>query len=65
MLYDVSKAVTNLDASFNKRDPIGNLSAWAWSTQVFQADFYETQIQWYRMSVEMGASGLELALELE
>jgi beta-mannosidase len=32
----------------NKVDPIANFSAWCWSTQVFQADFYGSEIQFYR-----------------
>lgn len=35
----------------NKTDAIGNFSAWIWSTQVFQADFYKSQIQFYRVGV--------------
>ncbi|KAK0727707.1 glycoside hydrolase family 2 protein [Lasiosphaeria miniovina] len=33
----------------NKTDAVGNFSAWSWSTQVFQADFYRSQIQFYRV----------------
>ncbi|OIW30141.1 glycoside hydrolase family 2 protein [Coniochaeta ligniaria NRRL 30616] len=32
----------------NISDPAANLSAWALATQIFQADFYKTQIQLYR-----------------
>jgi beta-mannosidase len=32
----------------NKTDPLANLSAWTLATQIFQADFYRTQIQFYR-----------------
>jgi len=32
----------------NLSDPAANLSAWALATQIFQADFYKTQIQLYR-----------------
>jgi beta-mannosidase len=32
----------------NKRDPIGNFSAWCHVTQIFQADYYGSQIQFYR-----------------
>ncbi|KAK3403387.1 glycoside hydrolase family 2 protein [Sordaria brevicollis] len=35
----------------NKTDTIGNFSAWVWTTQVFQADFYKSQIQFYRVGV--------------
>ncbi|KAK8062429.1 beta-mannosidase [Apiospora hydei] len=31
-----------------KSDPIANFSAWCWTTQVFQADYYGAQIQFYR-----------------
>ncbi|KAK8079031.1 hypothetical protein PG994_002838 [Apiospora phragmitis] len=31
-----------------KTDPIANFSAWCWTTQVFQADYYGAQIQFYR-----------------
>ena len=31
-----------------KNDPVGNFSAWCHATQVFQADFYHTKIQYYR-----------------
>ncbi|KAJ6788821.1 hypothetical protein PWT90_02824 [Aphanocladium album] len=32
----------------NKTDPIANFSAWCHATQLFQADFYQNQIQFYR-----------------
>ncbi|OCK75304.1 glycoside hydrolase family 2 protein [Lepidopterella palustris CBS 459.81] len=32
----------------NKRDSIANFSAWCHTTQIFQADFYSSQIQYYR-----------------
>ncbi|KAI8959331.1 glycoside hydrolase family 2 protein [Daldinia sp. FL1419] len=32
-----------------KSDPIANFSAWCHSTQVFQADFYKSQIEFYRI----------------
>lgn len=31
-----------------KNDPIANFSAWCWTTQVFQAEYYGSQIQFYR-----------------
>ncbi|KAK8029919.1 hypothetical protein PG993_011210 [Apiospora rasikravindrae] len=31
-----------------KTDSIANFSAWCWTTQVFQADYYGSQIQFYR-----------------
>ncbi|KAK6858452.1 glycoside hydrolase family 2 protein [Apiospora arundinis] len=32
----------------DKTDSIANFSAWCWTTQVFQADYYGAQIQFYR-----------------
>lgn len=32
----------------DKTDPVANFSAWCWTTQVFQADYYGAQIQFYR-----------------
>lgn len=32
----------------DKTDPIANFSAWCHTTQIFQADFYSSQIQYYR-----------------
>ena len=32
----------------NKTDPIANFTAWCYTTQIFQADFYKSQIQYYR-----------------
>ncbi|KAK3328181.1 glycoside hydrolase family 2 protein [Cercophora scortea] len=32
----------------NKTDPIANFSSWILATQIFQADFYKSQIQLYR-----------------
>jgi beta-mannosidase len=32
----------------NKTDPITNFSAWCHATQIFQADLYVSQIQFYR-----------------
>jgi beta-mannosidase len=32
----------------NKTSPIGNFSAWCHVTQIFQADFYKSQIMYYR-----------------
>ncbi|EGX93267.1 beta-mannosidase mndA [Cordyceps militaris CM01] len=32
----------------NKTDPVANFSAWCHATQLFQADFYQSQIQFYR-----------------
>lgn len=32
----------------NKIDPLANFSAWCHTTQIFQADYYSSQIQFYR-----------------
>lgn len=32
----------------NKQDPIANFSSWCHITQIFQADFYRSQIMFYR-----------------
>lgn len=32
----------------NKTEPLANFSAWCWATQVFQAEYYSSQIQFYR-----------------
>ncbi|KAI6083436.1 glycoside hydrolase family 2 protein [Hypoxylon rubiginosum] len=32
----------------SKTDPIANFSAWCHTTQIFQADFYKSQLQFYR-----------------
>ncbi|KAK0635970.1 glycoside hydrolase family 2 protein [Bombardia bombarda] len=32
----------------NKADPVANFSSWILATQIFQADFYKSQIQFYR-----------------
>jgi beta-mannosidase len=32
----------------DKSDPLANFSSWCWTTQVFQADYYSSQIQYYR-----------------
>jgi beta-mannosidase len=29
-------------------DPVANFSSWCWTTQIFQADFYRSQITYYR-----------------
>ncbi|PNP42354.1 hypothetical protein TGAMA5MH_06036 [Trichoderma gamsii] len=36
-----------------KTDPVANFSAWCHATQVFQADFYHTKIQYYRAGTGM------------
>ncbi|AEO66261.1 glycoside hydrolase family 2 protein [Thermothielavioides terrestris NRRL 8126] len=47
---EMTMAVQRYYPAPNKTDPIANFSSWAWSTQVFQADFYKSQIQFYRAS---------------
>ncbi|KAF2472087.1 putative beta-mannosidase [Lindgomyces ingoldianus] len=37
----------------NKRDPLANFSAWCQTTQIFQADYYSSQIQFYRRGSAM------------
>ena len=32
----------------NKMDSVANFSAWCWVTQVFQADLYVSEIEFYR-----------------
>ena len=32
----------------NKTDSVANFSAWCHTTQIFQADFYKSEIQFYR-----------------
>jgi beta-mannosidase len=32
----------------DKTDPLANFSAWCWATQVFQADLYKSEIEFYR-----------------
>lgn len=32
----------------DKTEPIANFSAWCWTTQIFQAEYYGSQIQFYR-----------------
>ena len=37
----------------NKTEPLANFSAWCHSTQIFQADYYKSQIQFYRRGSAM------------
>ncbi|XWW98739.1 hypothetical protein V2A60_006741 [Cordyceps javanica] len=58
LVADVSKSVKGMEEMTaavqlyyplpNKTDPISNFSAWCHATQLFQADFYQSQIQFYR-----------------
>lgn len=45
---EMTRAVQAYYPAPNISDPIANLSAWTLATQIFQADFYKTQIQLYR-----------------
>lgn len=45
---EMTAAVTHYYPFINKTDPVANFSAWCHATQVFQADFYKSQIQFYR-----------------
>lgn len=38
----------------NKTDSVGNFSAWCWTTQIFQAEYYRSQIQYYRRGSGFG-----------
>ncbi|KAK3942463.1 glycoside hydrolase family 2 protein [Diplogelasinospora grovesii] len=46
---EMTLAVQAYYPSPNMTDPIANFSAWALATQIFQADFYKSQIQFYRV----------------
>lgn len=52
MALRAAAALTNAVEKYyptpNLRDPIANFSAWCQTTQIFQADFYRAQIQFYR-----------------
>lgn len=45
---EMTRAVQVYYPTPNLTDPIANFSAWTLATQIFQADFYKTQIQLYR-----------------
>ncbi|PHH70346.1 hypothetical protein CDD80_6071 [Ophiocordyceps camponoti-rufipedis] len=45
---EMTMAVEHFYPTPNKTDPIANFSAWCHATQIFQADFYRSQIQFYR-----------------
>lgn len=47
-LAEMTLGVERYYPSPHKVDPIGNFSAWCHATQLFQADFYKSQIQFYR-----------------
>ncbi|KAL5358525.1 beta-mannosidase A [Aspergillus floccosus] len=45
---EMTMGVMNYYPVPNKTDPIANFSTWCHATQLFQADFYKSQIQFYR-----------------
>ncbi len=45
---EMTNAVLTYYPAVSKTDPIANFSAWCLATQVFQADFYRSQIRYYR-----------------
>ncbi|KAJ6438158.1 beta-mannosidase precursor [Purpureocillium lavendulum] len=57
-MAEMTMAVQKYYPTPNKSDPIGNFSSWCHATQIFQADFYKSQIQFYRA----GSGGRERQL---
>lgn len=47
-LAQMTVAVEDYYPTPNKHDPVANFSSWCHATQLFQADFYKSQIQFYR-----------------
>ncbi|KAL9059873.1 MAG: hypothetical protein Q9162_000943 [Coniocarpon cinnabarinum] len=47
-LGEMTRAVEEWYPTPNKSDSVANFSAWCHATQVFQADYYTNQIQFYR-----------------
>lgn len=45
---EMSIAVERWYPAPDKTDPVANFSSWCHATQIFQADFYKSQIQFYR-----------------
>ncbi|KAJ5129510.1 uncharacterized protein N7515_005549 [Penicillium bovifimosum] len=45
---EMTTAVKRYYPAPSKADPIGNFSAWCHATQLFQADMYKSEIQFYR-----------------
>ena len=45
---EMTMAVENWYPIPHHSDPVANFSAWCWTTQLFQADFYRSQIAYYR-----------------
>ncbi|KAI0888049.1 glycoside hydrolase family 2 protein [Annulohypoxylon maeteangense] len=48
-MAEMTIAVQRYYPAPSKVDPIANFSAWIHTTQIFQADFYKNQIQFYRI----------------
>ena len=44
----IKKAIAKHTQVPNKADSVANFSAWCHTTQIFQADFYKSEIQFYR-----------------
>ncbi|KAF2813578.1 putative beta-mannosidase [Mytilinidion resinicola] len=47
-MVEMTLAVERWYPAPQKEDPIANFSAWCHATQIFQADYYSSQIQYYR-----------------
>ncbi|KAJ6782016.1 hypothetical protein PWT90_05871 [Aphanocladium album] len=52
-LAEMTLAVERYYPAPNKRDSVANFSSWCHATQLFQADFYKSQIQFYRRGSAM------------
>ncbi|UNI18471.1 Beta-mannosidase [Purpureocillium takamizusanense] len=48
-MAEMTLAVSEYYPLPNRADPIANFSSWCHATQIFQADFYKSQIQFYRV----------------
>lgn len=47
-MAEITLAVQHYYPAHNRTDAVANFSAWCHATQVFQADYYKSQIQFYR-----------------
>jgi beta-mannosidase len=47
-MYQMTAAVQKYYPIPMKTDPVANFSAWCHATQVFQADMYKSEIEFYR-----------------
>lgn len=52
-LIEMTLAVERYYPTPDKQDPVANFSSWGHATQLFQADFYKSQIQFYRRGSAM------------